>query len=356
MDLINLKRPDGAVRPYFSPTAPSILILFCAVFLCCCTPDKPETELENQKETAGPLPSWHEGASRTAIINFVTGASEAGSDQFIPVADRIAVFDNDGTLWAEKPVYFQLLFVKDRIRELAAEHPEWRDEYPYKAVLENDMDTLSSFGTHGLAELLMASHAGMTATEFEAMVKDWISTARHPELGQPYTELVYQPMQELLDYLREHDFKVFIVSGGGIEFMRPWAEEVYGIPKNQIIGSSIKTEYALEDGNPVIQRLPEVDFIDDKEGKPVGIWRFIGRKPVLAAGNSDGDLQMLQFTTSQPNALAVYIHHTDSVREWAYDRESAVGRLDAGLDEAEAQHWLIVDMKDDWKRVFPFEN
>lgn len=307
-------------------------------------------------EVQDPLPSWNEGKAKEGILSFVKDATDANSPNFIPVADRIATFDNDGCLWSEQPAYFQLFFAIDRIKAMAADHPEWKEQQPYKAVLENDMKTLGSFGEHGILEIVMATHAGNTTDEFEQIVKDWLAAARHPRFDKPYTEMVYQPMLELLAFLRANDFKTFIVSGGGVEFMRPWVEQVYGVPKDQVVGSSIKTEFVIEDGVPQIKRLPELDFIDDKAGKPVGINKFIGRKPVFAAGNSDGDLQMLQWTDS--NALPsfqLYIHHTDAEREWAYDRESSVGRLDKGLDEALAKGWTVVSMKDDWKVIYPFQ-
>lgn len=303
-----------------------------------------------------PLPSWNEGTTKDAITSYVEDVTNPISPNFIEVADRIATFDNDGTLWSEQPAYFQLFFAMDRVKELFAEHPEWKDQQPYKAVLENDMEALASQGLKGLLQIVMASHADITTDEFESIVKSWISTAKHPTRERLYTELIYQPMLELLDFLKKHQFKTFIVSGGGIEFMRPWVEEVYGIPKDQVVGSSIKTQYNYNDGNPVIERLPEMDFIDDKEGKPVAINRFIGRKPVLAGGNSDGDLQMLQWTDSNDlPSLQLYVHHTDSVREWAYDRNSHIGQFDKGLDEATQKGWTIIDMAKDWKVIYPFE-
>ena len=239
---------------------------------------------------------------------------------------------------------------------MAPEHPEWKTTQPYQAVLENDMKTLMSYGEHGLIQIVMATHAGNTVSEFEQIVKDWLATAKHPRFDRPYTDLVYQPMLELIDYLKTNNFKTFIVSGGGIEFMRPWVEAVYGIPKDQVIGSSIKTAYDYNDGNPVIRRLPELNFIDDKEGKPEGINQYIGRKPVFASGNSDGDLQMMRWADSNTlPSFQIYVHHTDSIREWAYDRKSSVGRLDKGLDEANEKGWTVIDMKNDWKVVYPFE-
>jgi phosphoserine phosphatase len=301
-----------------------------------------------------PLPSWNDGETKTALVDFVRRVTDPESPELVPEAERIAVFDNDGTLWAEKPMYVQLAFALDRVRELAPEHPEWTTQQPFAAVLANDLEAVAASGKQGLLELVMATHAGMTTDEFETIARDWIASARHPARDVPYTELAYQPMLELLDYLRDHGFKTFIVSGGGIEFMRPWTEETYGIPPEQVIGSSIQTVYEVRDGKPAIVRLPKMDFIDDKAGKPVGIQKFIGRRPIAAFGNSDGDLQMLQWTTAGSGArLGVLIHHTDAEREWAYDRDSAVGRLDLGLEEAERKGWTVVDMKRDWEVVFP---
>jgi len=303
---------------------------------------------------AAVLPSWNEGASRTAIIGFVEGVTETGGANYLAPEDRIAVFDNDGTLWSEKPAYFQLLFAIDRVKALASQHPEWKEQQPFKAVLENDMEALAASGEKGLVELVMATHAGMTTSEFEEIVTEWIATAEHPKLKRPYTQLVFQPMLELLDYLRDNGFKVFIVSGGGIEFMRPWVQQVYGVPPEQVVGSSIKVKYEMRDSGPVLVRLPEIDFIDDKAGKPVGIHKFIGRRPAFAAGNSDGDLQMLQWTTGgEGPSFGLIVRHTDAEREWAYDRDSHVGRLDKALDEAAARGWTVVDMKADWRQVYP---
>jgi phosphoglycolate phosphatase-like HAD superfamily hydrolase len=303
-----------------------------------------------------PLPSWNKGKTKSAIVDYVEDVTDSKSKNFIPVADRVATFDNDGNLWSEQPAYFQLFFAIDRIKAMAPDHPEWKDEQPYKAVLEGDMKTLAEQGEHGIVQLVMATHAGMTTEQFESDVKEWLATARHPRFDKPYNALVFQPMLELLDYLRANDFKTYIVSGGGIEFMRPWVEEVYGIPRDQVVGSSGKTEFDYNNGNPVIRKLPEIDFIDDKEGKPVGIYRFIGRKPVFASGNSDGDLQMLQYAASNNlKSFMLYVHHTDAKREWAYDRESHIGKLDKGLDEAEKRGWTVIDMKKDWKVIYPFE-
>ena len=300
-----------------------------------------------------PLPSWNDGQAKAAIVKFVQRVSDQNSPDYVPEAERIATFDNDGTLWTEHPMYTQLAFAIDRVKTLAPQHPEWKTRQPFKAVLENDLTALAAAGEKGLMELLMVSHAGMSTAEFEAIVKDWLANARHPRFKKPYTELTYQPMVELLAYLRANGFKTFIVSGGGIEFMRPWAEKVYGIPPEQVVGSSIKTQFEMRDGKPVLVRLPEVNFIDDKEGKPLGIHQHIGRRPVFAAGNSDGDLQMLQYTGAGAGSrFCLYVHHTDAEREWAYDRDSHIGKLDKGLDEAAAKSWTVVSMKDDWKTIF----
>jgi len=319
-----------------------------AACLCLC--------LQVATATTDPLPSWTAGESRQAIMEFVQRVTTPDSADFVAPDERIAVFDNDGTLWTEKPAYFQLLFAIDRIRQLAPQHPEWKTTQPFKAVLDNDMDALADSGEKGLLQLVMASHAGMTTTEFERIVGDWLMTARHPRFKRPYTELVYQPMLELMNYLRANGFKTFIVSGGGIEFMRPWTQAVYGIPPEQVIGSSIKVKFEVRDGEPVLVRLPEIDFIDDKAGKPVGIHKFIGRRPIAAFGNSDGDLQMLQWTTAGEGArFGLIVHHTDAQREWAYDRDTHVGKLDKALGEAAAQGWTVVDMKNDWRVIYPFQ-
>jgi len=337
-----------------------IIVFATALFLAAgCNQEKGQQRASEKKpsvvEISDPLPSWNEGKSKDQIIAFVDEVTDSSSSNFIPIRDRIATFDNDGTLWSEKPLYFQLLYVMDKVREMAADHPEWKNTQPYQAVLENDLEALASTGMGGVMTLLMTTHAGMSTAEFETSVSQWINSATHPKTGKHYNEMTYQPMLELLEYLRAKDFKTFIVSGGGIEFMRPWVEETYGIPRDQVVGSSIKTEYVYEDGVGKIMRRAEIDFIDDKEGKPDGIWRFIGRKPVFAGGNSDGDLQMLQFTKSTEPAFALFIHHTDSTREWAYDRQSHVGQFDKGLDEAREKGWTIVDMAMDWKVIYPFE-
>ena len=303
---------------------------------------------------ADPLASWNDGKTKAAIVEFVRAVTAEGGKGFVAEGDRIAVFDNDGALWSEQPAYFQLLFAIDRVKAMAAEHPEWRERQPFKAALEGDLHALAESGEKGLLELVMATHAGMSTAEFARVVEDWVATARHPGTGKLYTEMVYQPMLELLDYLRANGFKTFIVSGGGIEFMRPWVERVYGVPPEQVVGSSIKVRYEMTPAGPALVRLPEIDFIDDKAGKPVGIHRFIGRVPVFAAGNSDGDREMLEWTTAgDGRRFGLIVRHTDAEREWAYDRESHVGRLDKALDQAESAGWVVVDMKRDWNRVYP---
>ena len=317
---------------------------------------RPADPQPSDAELADPLPSWNDGANRQAIVGFVARVTAPGGADFVPPAERIAVFDNDGTLWSEQPMYFQLAFALDRVRALAPEHPEWKAAEPFKAVLEGDLAAVLKGGDRALLELVMATHAGTTTDEFEATVTRWIETARHPGTGRRYDEMVYQPMLELLDYLRANGFKTFIVSGGGIEFMRPWAERVYGIPPEQVVGSSIKTKFEIRDGLPVLVREAEINFIDDKAGKPVGINEHIGRRPIAAFGNSDGDLQMLQWTTAGDGArFALIVRHTDAAREWAYDRESSIGRLDQALDEAQAKGWTVVDMARDWRVIHPFE-
>ena len=300
------------------------------------------------------LPSWNDGAPRKSIVDFLTKVTKADGPDFVQPAGRIAAFDNDGTLWAEQPMYFQLIFVLDRVKTLAPQHPEWKTQEPFASILKGDVKEALAGGEEALGQLMMATHAGMTSEEFEKIVSDWIATAKHPKTGRLFTEMVYQPMLELLTCLRANGFKTFIVSGGGIEFMRPWSELVYGIPPEQVIGSSIKTKFDLREGKPVLVRLPEINFVDDGPGKPVGIQMQIGRRPLVAFGNSDGDLQMLQWTAAGNGArLMGLVHHTDAEREWAYDRNSPIGRLDKALDEAHGRGWTIVDMKKDWKTIFP---
>jgi phosphoserine phosphatase len=319
-----------------------LLSLVCCLFLGCAATD--------------PLPSWNEGAAKESIVTFVEKTTTRGSTDFVEEEDRIAVFDNDGTLWSEQPMYFQLAFVFDRLEKLAPQHPEWRTTQPFKAAMEKDMKTLHDQGERGLIQLLMATHAGMTTDEFEQIVKDWLATEKHPRFNRPYTECVFQPMLELIAYLQANEFETWIVSGGGIEFMRPWTERVYGIPPQQVVGSSVQRKCEIRDGKPVIARKPKVSFINDKQGKTIGIQEHIGRRPIAAFGNSDGDFQMLEWTTSGPGPrLGLIVHHTDAEREWAYDRDSSIGKLDRGLNEAKKRGWLIVDMKKDFKVIYPFE-
>jgi phosphoglycolate phosphatase-like HAD superfamily hydrolase len=310
--------------------------------------------LANPAFAADPLPSWNDTAPKQTILAFVEKVTKEGSPDFVPVAERIATFDNDGTLWSEQPMYFQAFFIFDRIKALAPQHPEWSDKEPFASVLKGDVKSALAGGEKALVALMSAAHSGMTTEEFEKSVTDWIATARHPKTGKPFTEMVFQPMLEVLAYLRANGFKTFIVSGGGIEFMRPWTERVYGIPPEQVVGTSGGLKYELRDGSPVIVKLPELVLNDDKEGKPVGIQRHIGRRPIAAFGNSDGDFQMLEWTTAGKGArLGMIVHHTDAGREAAYDRESHVGKLDKGLDEAPKRGWTVIDMKTDWKTVFP---
>lgn len=305
---------------------------------------------------ADPLPSWNSGPAKAAIVKFVKETTQKGGRHFIAPGKRIAVFDNDGTLWSEQPLYVQLAFALDRVKALSPQHPEWKNREPFKSVLNGDLKGVMAGGERDLLELVMASHAGMTTEEFAQIVKDWLATAKHPKYNRRYTELVYQPMLELLAYLRRKGFKTYVFSGGGIEFMRPWTEKIYGIPPEQVIGSSIKTQFEFQGGKPVLMRLPEVDFIDDKAGKPVAINKFTGHRPIAAFGNSDGDLQMLQWTTAGDGPrFGLLVHHTDNERETAYDRQSSIGRLDKALDEAGQKGWTVVDMKKDWKRVFPLK-
>jgi len=304
-----------------------------------------------------PLPSWNDGPAKTAILDFVRRVTQQGSPDFVPPAERIATFDNDGTLWSEQPIYFQFAFALDRVKALAPQHPEWKTTQPFKAVLDNDLKALVASGPKGLTELVMATHTGMTTDEFTKTVNDWVTTARHPRFNRPYTDLVFQPMVELLAYLRANGFKTFIVSGGTVEFMRAWVERVYGIPPEQVVGTTFVTKFELRpDGTPVLVREPKIDFIDDGPGKPVGIAKFIGRRPILAFGNSDGDLQMLQWTAAGTGARFMgLVHHTDSTREWRYDRQSHIGKLDKALDEATARKWVVVDMQRDWKVIYPLQ-
>lgn len=303
---------------------------------------------------ANPLPSWNPTLAKQQIIQFVQQTTAQDSPQFVPVAERIAVFDNDGTLWAEQPAYFQLLYAVDQVKALAELHPEWKTQAPFASILKGDIEGVKQSGMEGVMKLVMATHANMTTEQFSRSVERWITTARHPGTGKLYTQMVYQPMLELLNYLRRHEYKTYIVSGGGSEFMRVWVPQVYGIPAEQIIGSTIKTEYKLREGEPEIVRLPEIDFIDDKEGKPVNIHKIIGRRPVIAFGNSDGDLAMLQWTKAGTGPrMSLLLHHTDAEREWAYDKDSSIGHLEKALQLADKEQWIVVDMKQDWNQVYP---
>jgi phosphoserine phosphatase len=305
-------------------------------------------------EGTDPLPSWNDGSAKRAVLDFVARVTKEGGPEFVPPAERIATFDNDGTLWAEQPIYFQLAFAMDRVKALAPSHPEWKDVEPFRSLLAGDPKAALEDGQKAVLDLVMATHGGMTTDEFEAVVRDWVASAKHPKLGRPYVECVYQPMVEVLRHLRANGFKTYIVSGGGVEFMRPWVEKAYGIPPEQVIGSRIAMAYELRDGKPVLVRLPKLDYVDDKAGKPIAIQQIVGRRPIAAFGNSDGDLPMLQWTTGGPGPrLGLIVHHTDAEREWAYDKGSPVGALDAALAEAPARGWAVVDMKKDWARVFP---
>jgi phosphoglycolate phosphatase-like HAD superfamily hydrolase len=303
-----------------------------------------------------PLPSWNDGPAKQGLVKFVQAAAEEGGPRHVPPAARIAVFDNDGTLWSEQPMYFQGLFAFDRVKALAPKHPEWKTRQPFKGILENDMKAVAAAGEKGLMEVVAATHAGMTTDEFAQIVTDWIARAKHPRFQRPYTELVYQPMLEVLAYLRANGFKTYIVSGGGVDFMRVFTEQVYGIPPEQVVGSVAETKLEVRNGKPVLVKLPKINLVDDKAGKPVGIQRFIGRRPILAFGNSDGDHQMLQWTAAGDGARFMgIVRHTDREREWQYDRQSSIGRLDKALDEAMQKGWAVVDMKQDWKVIYPFQ-
>jgi hypothetical protein len=311
------------------------------------------------------LPSWNDGTTKQAILDFVKKVTAKGGADYVPPAQRIAVFDNDGTLWTEQPMYVQLAFALDRVKALAPQHPEWKDQQPFKAVLDGDMTALAATGEKGLVEVVSATHAGMSTEEFERVVKDWLATARHPRFKRSYTDLVHQPMLELLAYLRANGFKTYIVSGGGVEFMRPWSEKVYGVPPEQVVGSSGKLKYVFDGGAapnwagtkpPALERLSELNFVDDNVGKPVGIQQFIGRRPILAVGNSDGDKQMLEWIAAGSGARFMgLVHHTDATREYAYDRQAGIGKLDKALDEATARGWTVIDMTNDWKVIYPFQ-
>ncbi|TCL67151.1 HAD family hydrolase [Rhizobium sp. BK251] len=303
-----------------------------------------------------PLGSWNDTSAKSRIMDFVRATTAEGGAGYVAPEDRIAVFDNDGTLWSEQPFYVQLSFMLDRVKALAPQHPEWTSKEPFKSILEGDLKGVARGGEKGIVELGMETHAGMTTDEFNSIVADWLATARHPQTGKPYDQMTFLPMRELLDYLRANGFKTYIVSGGGVEFMRPMTQRAYGIPPEQVVGSTIVTEYALVGDTPVLQRLPKIDFVNDGPGKPAAINKFIGRRPIFAAGNSDGDYEMLRWVTAGDGPhFAMIVHHTDGEREYAYDRDSEFGRLDKALDEAGGRGWLVVDIKDDWKRIYAFE-
>ncbi|MGM4886050.1 HAD family hydrolase [Tardiphaga sp. 11_C7_N12_6] len=328
------------------PTRRRLLALLFALSVIDVAAAQPSTD---------PLQSWNDGAVKKSITDFVSRVTTEGGPDFVPIAERIATFDNDGTLWSEQPAYFQAAFAIDRVKAMAPQHPEWKKQQPFKALLDGDMKALAASGQRGMLQIVAAVHSGMTTDEFSKSVVEWIATARHPRFGRPYTQLVYQPMLELLAYLRANGFKTFVVSGGGVEFMRPWMEKVYGIPPEQVIGSSGVVKFEMgADGKPALRKTPKIEFVDDNQGKPVGINRFIGRRPIFAFGNSDGDLQMLQWTAAGEGARFMgIVHHTDAEREYAYDRQSKVGKLDKALDEGIAKGWTVVNMKQDWKTVFP---
>jgi phosphoserine phosphatase len=338
-------KPNMTIRTFNSISCAAALLILDAG----CATSQPSRD---------PLPAWNDGPAKLAIVEFVAKTTKPGSPDFVPVAERIATFDNDGTLWCEQPMYFQFIFALDRVKVLAPQHPEWKDKEPFALLLKGDLKAALAGGERSMVEIVMATHAGMTTAEFEQIVKEWTATAKHPKFKRPLTECVYQPMVELLAYLRANGFKTFIVSGGGIEFMRPWAEKVYGVPPEQVVGSRIKTQYEMRDGKPVLLRLAEVDFVDDKAGKPVGINAHIGRRPITAFGNSTGDQQMLEYTQGGPGArLMMLVHHDDAVREFAYGPDSQIGTFsDALMDEAKQRHWAVISMKDDWKRIFAFES
>jgi hypothetical protein len=329
-------------------------VILLAAFLLAGCDARPSTASVPAPVAADPLPSWNEGPVKSAIVNFIKAVTTAGSPDFVAVPERIATFDNDGTLWSEQPMYFQVLFVFDRIRAMAPDHPEWKTKEPYRSVLAGDMKGLAAAGEKGIVEMMTTTHTGMTIDEFGGTVRAWMDTARHPTSKRPYTEMIYKPMLEVLAYLRANGFKTFIVSGGGTEFMRPWVEETYGVPPEQVVGSRGRLKYEVRDGKPVLLKLAQSELVDDGPGKPVGIAQMIGRRPIAAFGNSDGDFQMLEYTTAgSGKRFALIVHHTDAHREWAYDRGSSIGKLERGLDEAATRGWIVSDMRKDWKVIHP---
>lgn len=333
----------------------ALLYVIIAVLIFSC--NTPKTEIAADVVAIDPLPSWNKGTSKQSIIDFVSKTTKEGSADFVPIADRIACFDNDGTLWSEQPLYFQFLFAIDRVKELAPQHPEWKTTEPFKSIIKGDLKSALVGGEKALMQLIIATQTGMSTEEFDAQVKQWLATSKHPTFNRPYNEMIFHPMVELLTYLRAHDFKTFIVSGGEEGFMCAWAEQAYGIPPEQIVGTSMKTIYEVVNDTLRLMRQPELFFLDDGKGKPVGIQNQIGKRPVFSAGNSDGDYEMLQWTstgTGYPR-FGMIVHHTDSVREWSYDRQSHIGHLERGLDDAPKYGWLIVDMKNDWKKIYPFD-
>ena len=337
-----------------------LLLAAFSFFMFRCNPSQTQTVTPKADTISAsitdPLPSWNEGRSKQSILDFIKISTDSTSKGFVPVAYRIACFDNDGTLWAEAPVPFQLYFIVDRIKAMAPQHPEWKTKQPYKGILQGDLKAALAGGEKAILELTMATSAGMTTDEFDKNVKDWMSTATHPRTGKHFNEMVYQPMLELLSYLRANGYKTFIVSGGGIDFMRVWTEQAYGIPPYQVVGSSFKTKYDTTGKEPVLIKVPEFNFNDDKLGKPVGIHEHIGQRPVFTAGNSDGDYAMMQYTsTGSGPRFGMYVHHTDSLREYFYGDSPGLAQLKRGLEDAAKYHWLIVDMKKDWKKIYPFD-
>jgi phosphoserine phosphatase len=336
---------------------PGLLMVAYTVLLFSCNQPQPKTEAVATTAGTDPLPSWNDGTTKKSIIEFVTNATKVGSTDFIPVTDRIACFDNDGTLWSEQPLYFQFIFAIERVKELAPQHPEWKTEEPFKSILAGDLKAALVGGSKTLMQIVVATQTGMSSEEFDSQVNQWLATAKHPKFNHAYNELIYQPMLELLVYLRANDFKTFIVSGGEEGFICAWVEKTYGIPCEQVVGTLMRSTYEVVNDTPRIVRNAELDLMNDGKGKPIGIYNQIGKQPVFTAGNSDGDYEMLQWTTTATGypRFGMIVHHTDSIREWAYDRTSHVGHLERGLDDAAKYNWLLVDMKNDWKRIFPFE-